>query len=55
MQAAFYDDPRVLTVSIHQTPLSLFPGTGYPTECGHGAADGTSVNIALPAGTSDAS
>ncbi len=55
VQAAFYDDPRVLTVSIHQTPLSLFPGTGYPTECGHGAAQGTSVNVALPAGTSDAS
>jgi len=55
VQAAFYDDPRVLTVSIHQSPLSLFPGTGYPTECGHGAAEGTSVNIAVPTGTSDAS
>src|SRR5664280_1430055 len=33
VQAAFYDDPRVLTVSVHQSPLSLFPGTGYPTEC----------------------
>ena len=51
VQAAFYGDPRVLTVSIHQSPLSLFPGTGYPTECGEGAADGTSVNIAVPAGT----
>ena len=55
VQAAFYFDPRVLTVSIHQSPLSLFPGTGFPTECGHGAAHGTSVNIALPAGTADAS
>jgi len=56
VQAAFYDDPRVLTVSIHQSPRSLFPGTGYPTESGgQGAAEGTSVNIALPAGTSDAS
>ena len=55
VQAAFYDDPRVLTVSIHQSPLSLFPGTGYPTECGQGGAEGTSVNIAVPAGTSDAS
>ena len=50
VQAAFYDDPRVLTVSIHETPLTLFPGTGFPTECGRGAAQGTSVNIALPAG-----
>jgi len=54
VQAAFYDDPRVLTVSIHETPLSLFPGTGFPTEVGRGAAQGMSVNVALPAGTSDA-
>ena len=31
VQAAFYDDPRVLTVSIHQSPLTLFPGTGFAT------------------------
>ena len=55
VQAAFYFDPRVLTVSIHETPLAAFPGTGFPTECGHGAARGTSVNIALPPGTADAS
>src|SRR5690349_10804276 len=30
VQAAFYDDPRVLTVSVHQTPLTPFPGPGYP-------------------------
>ena len=30
VQAAFYDDPRVLTVSLHQNPLTLFPGTGCP-------------------------
>src|SRR3712207_4815720 len=34
VQAAFYEDPRVLTVSVHQTPLTLFPGTGYPEETG---------------------
>jgi len=54
VQAAFYDDPRVLTVSIHESPLTLFPGTGFAAESGRGAAQGTSVNIALPAGTSDA-
>src|SRR6195952_1618179 len=54
VQTAFYDAPRVLTVSIHETPLSLFPGTGWPSEWGRGAAHGTAVNIALPAGTSDA-
>src|SRR5690606_26950267 len=50
VQAAFYDDPRVLTISIHETPRTLFPGTGFPNETG---AEGTSVNVALPPGTGD--
>ena len=54
VQAAFYDDPRVLTVSVHETPLTLWPGTGFPTECGRGAAVGTAVNVPVPAGTGDA-
>jgi acetoin utilization protein AcuC len=54
VQAIFYDDPRVLTVSIHEGPQSLFPGTGFPGETGGPGAEGSSVNIALPPGTSDA-
>ncbi len=54
VQAAFYDDPRVLTISLHESPLTLFPGTGWATEIGVGAAQGTAVNVALPAGTADA-
>jgi acetoin utilization protein AcuC len=54
VQAAFYDDPRVLTISLHQDPRTLFPGTGMPTEIGAGAAEGTAVNVALPPGTTDA-
>jgi acetoin utilization protein AcuC len=50
VQAAFYDDPRVLTISLHETPRTLFPGTGRPEETG---AEGTSVNVALPPGTDD--
>jgi acetoin utilization protein AcuC len=53
VQAAFYDDPRVLTVSLHESPLALFPGTGYPTEIGGPGAEGTAVNVALPPGTGD--
>ncbi len=53
VQAAFYDDPRVLTVSIHESPLALWPGTGWPGEVGRGDAAGTSVNIPIPAGTAD--
>ncbi|GAA2800289.1 acetoin utilization protein AcuC [Saccharopolyspora taberi] len=54
VQAAFYDDPRVLTVSLHQHPFTLWPGTGFATETGSGQADGSAVNIPLPPGTSDA-
>ena len=51
VQAVFYDDPRVLTISIHESGRYLFPGTGFPDETG---AAGTSVNVALPPGTRDA-
>jgi acetoin utilization protein AcuC len=53
VQAAFYDDPRVLTISLHQDPRTLFPGTGMPSELGAAGAEGTSVNVALPPGTND--
>ncbi|GFJ88811.1 acetoin utilization protein AcuC [Phytohabitans rumicis] len=54
VQAIFYDDPRVLTVSLHETPLALFPGTGFPEETGGKKAEGSAVNIAFPPGTGDA-
>ncbi len=54
VQAAFWNDPRVLTISIHQHPATLFPGTGRPTETGGPDAEGSAVNVALPAGTRDA-
>jgi acetoin utilization protein AcuC len=54
VQKIFYDDPRVLTISLHETGQMLFPGTGYPVESGGPDALGTSVNVALPPGTSDA-
>jgi acetoin utilization protein AcuC len=54
VQAAFYDDPRVLTISLHEHPATLFPGTGLPAETGTGKGVGYAVNVALPAGTGDA-
>lgn len=53
VQAAFYDDPRVLTISLHEHPATLFPGTGLPGDTGTGAGEGYAVNVALPAGTGD--
>jgi acetoin utilization protein AcuC len=53
VQDAFYDDPRVLTISMHQNPLTLFPGTGFADETGGEGAQGLAVNIALPPYTND--
>ncbi|WP_028646621.1 acetoin utilization protein AcuC [Nocardiopsis sp. CNT312] len=53
VQRAFYDDPRVLTISLHESPATLFPGTGHPFETGGRGAEGYAVNVALPAGTGD--
>ncbi|HEX5595240.1 MAG TPA: acetoin utilization protein AcuC [Micromonosporaceae bacterium] len=53
VQEIFYDDPRVLTISLHETPLALFPGTGFPEETGGPGAEGSAVNVALPPGIAD--
>jgi len=54
VEAIFYDDPRVLTISLHETGQMLFPGTGFPDRNGGPGAEGTAVNVALPPGTGDA-
>jgi acetoin utilization protein AcuC len=54
-QALFWDDPQVLTFSIHETGLSLFPGSGFLDERGGEAAPGTAVNIPLEPFSGDAS
>jgi acetoin utilization protein AcuC len=54
VQSAFYGDPRVLTVSLHESGRTLFPGTGFASEIGSGEGTGYAVNVALPAGTGDA-
>lgn len=54
VQEAFYRDPRVLTLSLHESGRTLFPGSGWPGDTGAGDAAGTAVNVALPAGTGDA-
>jgi len=50
-QAAFYAEPRVLFVSLHQWPH--YPGSGFFTECGQGDAKGRTVNLPLPPGSTD--
>ena len=53
VQWAFYDDPNVCTLSIHETGRYLFPGTGNLTERGHGKGYGFSFNIPVDAFTED--
>ncbi|WP_229723066.1 acetoin utilization protein AcuC [Rothia aerolata] len=54
VQNIFWDNPNVMTFSLHESGMTLFPGTGFCNESGpEGLASGTSVNIALPASVSD--
>lgn len=53
VQEAFADDPRVLTISLHQHPATLFPGTGNSSDIGAPGAEGSAVNVPLPPGTGD--
>jgi acetoin utilization protein AcuC len=54
VQKMFWNDPRVMTISLHESGRVLFPGTGFPEDLGGPAAEGESVNVALPPGTPDA-
>lgn len=49
----FAGSGEVLFASIHEFPL--YPGTGRPTEQGHGAGEGLTVNLPVPSGTGDPS
>jgi acetoin utilization deacetylase AcuC-like enzyme len=53
VQAAFYDDPRVCTVSLHETGRYLFPGSGEVHELGRPPGTGRSVNLPLEPRTGD--
>ncbi|HEX5192962.1 MAG TPA: histone deacetylase [Solirubrobacteraceae bacterium] len=48
----FAAEPRLLFVSVHQSPL--YPGTGPATDVGHGAGEGFNVNLPVDPGSGDA-
>jgi acetoin utilization protein AcuC len=54
VQAAFYGNPNVLTISTHERGERLFPGTGFVREVGEGDGVGYSVNLPLEAYTDSA-
>lgn len=49
----FYGRDDVMTISLHQNPKTLFPGTGFEDEIGEGKGRGFCVNLPLPVGTYD--
>jgi acetoin utilization deacetylase AcuC-like enzyme len=49
-QAAFYSDPSVLFISLHQDPATCYPGPGYEDEIGTGAGAGYTMNIPMHPG-----
>lgn len=55
VQEAFYGSNEVLTISVHESGLWLFPGTGFPGENGYGEGEGYAVNVPLPPLAGDAS
>jgi len=55
VQWMFYNDPDVLTVSMHESGRYLFPGTGGVEEKGRDGGVGYSVNVPLEPFTGDGS
>lgn len=54
VQEGFYDTDQVLTISLHESGIYFFPGTGFENEIGVGKGKGYSVNLPLLAHTDDA-
>ncbi len=54
VQDLFWDDPRVMTVSFHESGRYLFPGSGFLDEVGEGTAAGTVVNVPMEPETGEA-
>ncbi|MEM0373138.1 MAG: histone deacetylase family protein [Sulfolobaceae archaeon] len=52
-QEIFWDDPNVVHIDIHQDPMTLYPGTGFPEMIGGEGAEGTKINLILPPLSSD--
>ena len=45
VEGIFQTDPDVLTISLHESGQWLFPGTGFPQDCGVGAGKRSAVNL----------
>jgi len=52
-QEIFYEDPSILTISIHQDPMTIYPGTGFEWQTGRGEGLGMNINLPLAPGTTE--
>lgn len=52
-QEIFYRDPSVFTISFHQDPITLYPGTGFPEQKGSREGEGYNLNVTFPPGTGE--
>ena len=52
-QAVLETEPRALLISLHGDPRTLWPGSGYASEIGTGAGEGSTLNLPLPPGSGD--
>ena len=51
VERTLWDEPRAITLSVHETGERLFPGTGFVQDSGGPAAPGTAINVPLPSRT----
>src|SRR5699024_3946219 len=51
VERRLWDEPRVVTLSVHETCERLFPGTGFVRACGGPGAPGAAVTLPLPSRT----
>jgi len=49
----FIDNPHIIFADIHESPQSLYPGTGFANELGEGSGLGYKLNIEMNAGAVD--
>ena len=54
VEHAFYSRDDVLTISIHQSGYTIFPGSGFVEDIGNGQGEGFAVNVPLLPGAGDA-
>src|SRR5699024_280240 len=48
VELALWDEPRAITLSVHETGERLFPGSGFVQDTGGPAAPATAINVPLP-------